>query len=331
MQVAAYTLFLWSVHRLASGVRWGWAGAAMLLSPATLSFIVLDPPAGFKKEVLLFALLGFVICALLFRGERWKDGEVSALLTFTLPPLLLTHEALILFLPYFVPPLWVLRGGWRRTLRIAAVPGIAVVLAAGAATLHPGTASTAETVCHSVGGTAIGAGGPEDMSICNGGIAWLARTLPEAHAITMQTVRGYDDWRLYGWRIVPALAPMIWILFRLRRVQAARTALQVIGASASVSFVASSFLFYSASDWGRWIHIHAVCLMLLALMMVRSSAVDEPPAAPRARSLQRVVSGAALAVYACCWTLPAVGIYPARTGYFGLYNYLTGYRGTHPK
>ena len=35
-------------------------------------------------------------------------------------------------------------------------------------------------------------------------------------------------------------------------------------------------------------------------------------------------------LYATCWTLPAVDIYPARTGYYGLCRYLKGYNQVHP-
>jgi hypothetical protein len=33
-----------------------------------------------------------------------------------------------------------------------------------------------------------------------------------------------------------------------------------------------------------------------------------------------------------CWTLPAVGFFPGRLGYYSLYRYLTNYRTTsHPQ
>ncbi len=78
IQVAVYLIFLWCVYRLTEELQWGWMVAALLLSPATLGFIVLDPPNGFKKEILLFAALAAVICLLLYARLRdWQiDGPV---------------------------------------------------------------------------------------------------------------------------------------------------------------------------------------------------------------------------------------------------------------
>jgi hypothetical protein len=79
--------------------------------------------------------------------------------------------------------------------------------------------------------------------------------------------------------------------------------------------------------------MHAVCLMLLILLLSWRAAP-----LPRSAGLlggvgakARPAAVLALAVWALCWNLPAVPIYPSRTGYFGLVQYLRGYRAAHPR
>src|ERR1700744_4645758 len=66
IQLVVFLTYLWCVYLLVKGLCWNWLVTAMLLSPATLSFIVLDPPNGFKREILLFAALALLICILLY-------------------------------------------------------------------------------------------------------------------------------------------------------------------------------------------------------------------------------------------------------------------------
>ncbi len=353
MQETAYLIFLGCVYRLTRGVRWSWMLAAVLLSPATLAFGVLDPPNGFKKEVLLFAALAGLICAPRlgrlrdrqagnrqagnrqagnWQAGNWQIGDwkMGALLSVGCVGLVLSHEALLFYLPYLFAAVAV-RVGLRRALRMAVGPVLGCGAAGMAVLRHPGDRRMAETICASVGGRWSGFGVPDD-GICGGAIVWLQESFAQAHAAVAAAIPAHHLFRLYGVPAGLALLPAVAALGRLYRDSRAggagsRREVKVVAACSMISLAGSLVLFYGGRDWGRWIHIHAVCLMLLVLMLSRGE--DAAPERVRWGGARRWVAVGALAVYATCWTLPAVDIYPARSGYFGLYRYLRGYGRMH--
>lgn len=64
LQTTVFLLFLACVYLLLQRIRWSWLIAAVLLSPATLSYTVLDSTSGFRKEILVFAALSLILCVL---------------------------------------------------------------------------------------------------------------------------------------------------------------------------------------------------------------------------------------------------------------------------
>ena len=132
----------------------------------------------------------------------------------------------------------------------------------------------------------------------------------------MVAARVHHSFALYGLLGILSLLPAIAALTMLYLRDGAQREAKIIAVCAGVAFAGSLVVFYSGRDWGRWIHIHATCLMLLILMADRG----EPPVAIspiRLHGGKRWAAVVALLLYATCWTLPAVDIYPARSGYFG--------------
>ena len=66
-------------------------------------------------------------------------------------------------------------------------------------------------------------------------------------------------------------------------------------------------LFYVGIDWGRWLHLEAVCLMFLAMMVERKAAAATPEEerAKRPGLKIRVVASAVVFVY--CDPVDAAG------------------------
>ena len=114
-----------------------------------LGFIVLDPPNGFKKEILLFAALAAVICVLLF--ARWRDWQLAVVLSILGVVLVLSHEPLVFYLPFFLAAVAIHAGSLRRTAAVAVWPTILCGIAAVTVLLHPGNRAMAEKICSSVG------------------------------------------------------------------------------------------------------------------------------------------------------------------------------------
>ena len=308
-----YAVLLLSARRLmrrSSRALWTWAA---LLSPATLSFQLLDPHGGFRKELILLAFLAVLLAC----GQsllRHRGASLFVLLGVCVT-CVLSHEGLICFLPYLVAALVLSGCRLRDSLLLAAPPGLAALAAAVAATLHPGSLDTARSICASLGRTLTLHGG----SICHGGaIPYLGVSSAVARSETAAVVGQNHYWRFYAPLVLLCLAPLLAGSRRLLAAGRGRE-LRVIWLAAGVSGAGSLMLFLYAEDWGRWIYIHTVCLSLLLLRLDAETAPVRLPGRPRARHLPRL---AALALYAGCWTLPhcvVIHVAPTpRLGYLGL-------------
>jgi hypothetical protein len=119
-------------------------------------------------------------------------------------------------------------------------------------------------------------------------------------------------------------APTAWILATLYRQTATRRSATIILCAAALAAAFSSILFVEATDWGRWISIHAVCLMLLLMLVLRQAPVTaSEPATSRLRPLPALL----LAAYAILWALPP--LLPALRNYRGYYGLYAYYRDIH--
>jgi hypothetical protein len=304
IQAAALLVFLGCVYWLGRGVRWTYVMTAVVLSPATLAFTVVDSYAGIYKDFLLFAALGIVLCALLFC--RLRDGQLSVLLGVMLVGLALSHEALMVGVPYFFAAVAIEHGSVRRAFRICALPLMAGGVALLAVILHPGTAAIAQAVCRSVGGTAAVLGTPEG-GVCSGSIAWLQMTMGEARSTVAPTIVRFHRVRLYSRLAIPVFTPLLAQIVLLWRRDRLGREVRILLGCMLISLVGTGFLFYVSLDWGRWMHLQAVCLMLMVLMIDHRA--PKIVLAKHPRRWVRVACGAAVALYATTWTWP-----PARAG-----------------
>jgi hypothetical protein len=329
LQVALYGFIFLTVYLLLREVRWSWAILAFLLSPATLAFQVLGPTAGSRKEILLFAFLALLICLARRRSGPGSDNWLSdhplssSLLLIGITQIcILSHEGVSLYLPYHFAVVIIAIPRWRRCIKVCIAPVILVCASFVAVAMHPGTWQIAEAVCKSVGGTVLA----KDQGICGGAIFYFTHSLAFTINEVKVTFVHYDYPLLYGPRIILSLAPAAYLLFHLMKDSVTRRGAKVLVVAFAIAFLNSLILFYVVTDWGRWIYIHAMCLLLMLLFIDRKSAGQSAIWPPRGLSRLRIgVSWLALAVYSTCWTLPLVGIYPARYGYRDLYRYLNGY------
>ena len=299
MQSVVFVLFLWLVWRLVQGIRWTFLMAAVLLSPATLEFSVLDYSAGFRKEILLFAALALVIYVLEF--HRLSDLRLSALLTIIAVGLTLSHEALLVGTPYFFAAVAICGG--LRALKIYVTPLILGLVSLIAVYSHPGSVVTAQAICSSVGGKFSYFPVDDPSSVCSGSIEWLQATLPQARAVFFPTLHNFHFARFYGLLAIPTFAPLFAQLIVFYRRDGLHRAVMVTFWSTSLALGATAVLLYSGMDWGRWIHMQAMCLMLMLLMIEHEAEGKAAPIKPLERPL-RYASALALFLYSTIWTLP---------------------------
>ena len=335
LQMLLYAAFSASLLPLLRGLRWSLPLLALLLSPATLAFTVLDPPTSARKEVLLFLALSLLVYTVRFRRPR--KWQLALTISIVAPLLVLTHEALAVFLPYLLLPLLLSTSDFREAARLALLPLLLTALALAFIVMHPGGSREAAAVCESVGGHLDQRPG----GLCNGAIAYLPLTPAEARAETLRAIRVYHYPSRYSLPILLSALPIGLLLARRLRAEGWERATSLLLVLIGVSLLASLPLFVVARDWGRWVEIHATCLLLLFLLLecpqvaatqdvdaVTERTMLKRPADAALRHLQivRHLQLAGLVLYATCWTLPAVGIYPGRFGYIDLVRYLHSYR-----
>jgi len=305
-----YAVLLVSLRRLVrQSSRSVWVLAA-LVSPAGLSFQLLDPYVGFRKELILLSALAW----LLAYGEpllrRRAATTVFMLVVCTLT--ILSHEGMICFLPYLFAALPVCGRGVRDSLRLCVLPCLAAVAAAATCALHPGDAEIARRICASLGLSYA----TDGTSMCRGGpISFLGMSPAAARAQTAQLIAFGHYWRLYPPLVVLALLPAL-AGSRQLRAEGRTRGLRIVWLAAAAGWAGSLPLFLFAEDWGRWIYINALCLTLLLLRLDRCT---RPLRAAQPLGALGRLRLAALALYGGLWTLPHfVWSVPERLGYVGL-------------
>jgi hypothetical protein len=251
---------------------------------------------------------------------------VAVYLTCAIPMLVLVHEPLICFAPYFFAGLLLAGNSMRQAIRLYIVPYGLGLVAAFFSAKHIGGHETAVKICASLGY-------PLDMNgkdqVCSGGaIAYLAYTREFGRQQVEQFMQKTPWLTVYSVTGFLSLAPACIGSLRLARAGFARQT-KIVWATAAVSFACSLILFALGVDWGRWIYVHVFSIAMLLLFLDKqrhdSAAIlaHTPAASHRWRW---VVAGAGLAAYATLWTLPHTlpwtGPNPLSHGYISLFEVL---------
>ena len=318
IQASVFVLFLVCVYKLSKGIRWSYLMAAVLLSPATLAFTTLDAISGLRKEILLFAALGLTIYALVC--GRLKDWQLSAMLGVFLVGVVLAHEGLLVVAPYFFAAVVIETMSLRRAIRICIIPFALAGIALVAVMLHHGNRAAAEAICSSVGGQMAKPGVYlANGGICAGAISALSLNVSEEHAGMMGWIFLRHLPRLYSLLVIPSFAPLLLLMSRFYRRDRLRYEVVAVLTCALVSVPGMAVLCYVGSDWGRWIHLQTVSLMLLAIMIDRKAGAARSEHAKWRTKRFQVIATVVLFFYATAWTLPGFGNWGASPGYLAFF------------
>jgi hypothetical protein len=304
-QIVCYGILFWAIDRLLRPTRLDFWTLACVLSPATLAFQFLVTGGGFRKEILLLAGLSALILWMR-KASVPRPGLVVFLSVFGVV-CALSHEGLIAYLPYVVAALVIGLESVTEALQVSAIPAV-LTLIAGAVALHfRGDMQTVQGVCSALG-YRITDPLPE---MCFGAIRQLSFSREYAHADMLRYVHYGHFLRIYGILTPLALLAPAMELRAIRRRGQEERGVRAVVVCALVACLLSGPLFWVASDWGRWIYIHVMCLFLLVLQMewkrqaagVASLPVAEPVTGRRPRAL----GYAFLVLYATTWILPFTG------------------------
>jgi hypothetical protein len=315
-----YAALLYGVYRLANPLRRNLLWFALIFSPSTLPFILLNRvEVGYRKETLILASLVMVILLL----QRLISGvAASVMLSAVFAVLILSHEASVTSFPFFFAAVAIQRRDLKRAITICVVPFFLAAALLVVVNRHHGDVTMAEGICSSIGGQWVDPkpdeafpGMTAQYSLCSGSIAWLGVPIGVYHRQAMERNRkGF-------FLVLVALAdlPFCLALFVLYRRDKLPYEALVILAAGLVGFVGMLALFYETLDWGRWLYTQNTCLLLVILMAAqRARSFD----ASQARSTdshwdwKKGLAVALAAAYCVCWAVPVWVGAPFYDGYF---------------
>ena len=225
------------------------------MSPATLAFPLLDFRGALRKDEMYLA--GLAILLILLRDSfrsRWLVALYLAGLTALLA---LSHEALIMFLPYCWAAVAMFTRDFKKSALIT-TPAVAVaLLCCVAVTTHHGSAYQAQRICISLS--------EDHTNLCSGAIKSLAQGTGEAHRQVITMVMKVHPIPMYAGLTLLGALPVVFALARFWREENRRWEVRVIIATSLATVGFTGVLFAYTLDWGRWIYLHLFSLFLLCL------------------------------------------------------------------
>ncbi len=235
----------------------------LLLSPATLLFPIWDWLATGRKEIILFFLYAWYVLCL---NKGWLKPGVALLFALSLVAAVLFHELVFFYLPYFflVPFLKSKTSDapfslWKTLAIISGAFLVIIPLTLWGQTIN-GAKLAADLIARGLA-----------PAISKGILSWPADFGPRD---MWHWAEGYGFPLLYSTTLTLSLLPFLWMAIQCQQPTLDLKTFLVILAGL---FLFSAPLFVLAVDWGRWINIHCMLLLVTSTFFLR----DCPkPAAP---------------------------------------------------
>ncbi len=273
-QVFIYLIFFINTCRLAIRSRFSARNAALIYSPAFMLFPILDPLGGFRKEILLFALLS-TLCYWFTTSNTETSKNLPIYIGVAAAILVLSHEILVVYLPYVICG-FILRdkgfSGQARKTALYSIPAVAIAVLL--MLFGRGDQQTVVDICHSLETNApLDCISPETEP---GAISYLGKNTAAAHEFVLESI-GADTLPIYGITASLSFVPVILAFFSKQSTHLIRNKQVLFWFAICVSsaIVGSLPLFWVAADYGRFVYMHVVCLSLLALMLTLDN--DDTP------------------------------------------------------
>ena len=298
-QLACYGLFFLFAYRLLAGAPEPGRYALLVFSPAIFLFHIYDPHGGFRKEILVYPLLAWLVW--LRRRQGRIAPAVTALVAGLLfPAMILSHEMLVVVWPLVLLVLLWDAPRPRSRIVLGALLSAPSALATLAA-LHWSRADPRQllTICH--------AWGPYAVPDCHdGAIAFLGSDARLGFGQVLHAIGAQRYLVVYP--VVTLLSLLTFWPVRASIGALLRDRWHRLLVSASL--LGALALCAVAVDWGRFLDLELVSLFLLSFL----PAVELPvrparPAAPGAlRGAARRLRLAGMLVFNTLWHIPHVGL-----------------------
>jgi hypothetical protein len=318
--IVCYVIIYAETWKLLSLSRWRWWTIALVVCPGTLAFPVISRTS-FRKDILYFALLAMLIEWLRRQPAEGptagrNDLRLMLILNVVLPALVLSQEPVFVYFPYLLAVMLLCMRPWSRVLRVCLLPGLLATVAFVAVSTHTGTYGQMQAICASIGKPVV--------ETCPQGIQ--INGLP--HQSVPQFVRAFHYLRHYPLDFLLCLLPVYGAWRTFREDEGTRRKFKILLATAGLAAVGSAGVFAVGLDWGRWINLHAISLMLLVLLIEsqRTAQVSTAEVAAKWPGL-RFATIVFLLVYATCWSMPGTKDKPL-FGYITMANRLIHWNGS---
>ncbi len=288
-----YGMFFWFSYLLLIGQKNILPFVFLIVSPFIFLFQIHDAQGGFRKEIIIFALLAWLVYVAKTKSLRKLEFTFYFILALY-PLIILTHEMLAIWLPYFVI-VFLLRAKitLQRTMITAFLIAISLV-AFWVSFQNPGDMLTAVKIALALS--------PDGSPWLGGAIRALARDMEYAQQSVAERIAENNYISFYLGTIF--LVFLAFIPVRALVLQIFKNPLVLILFGISVG--GTLLLAMLAHDWGRFIYIHAVSIFLLVLL-VGGSVENNTKKAGLSKLRVAILAGMALA-YAVVWYLPHYGL-----------------------
>lgn len=226
--------------------------ALLIFSPFIFTFQINDLQGGFRKEIIYFAVLAFIVWSASVKDRKTFE-KIFYIILLLYPVIILSHEMFAIFLPYLLVVYFSISILTKKSFFLISILLLPSILSFLMATHYSGTSNQVVEIFNSIAG--------EDYSIAGGAISWLDK---DTSFGVQQVVDKIKNDHYFGYIFIALFTIFAYIPIyeKLKLIAKNKFSLLLI----LVSMIGSIGLFIVAIDWGRFIYIHLVSIFLLSLI-----------------------------------------------------------------
>jgi len=261
LQITCYGIFFLFSFKILRSVPVISPFALLVFSPFVFPFQIYESHGGYRKEILLIALLAVETWLSIAWSKRAFSIQFFLVLGFVYPLVILSHEMLAVFLPYLLAIFFLKRKPSRRiviTIALLVVPSLYCFVWT---TLHIGNESQSKAIVESWSAL--------DYPIPGGSIEYLGRDLHSAVSEVIDRIT-HREYLFFVLCLLLGLIGFIPLHSELHLILRNGISSRLL----IVSILGSVPLFMLAVDWGRFIDIHLIALFFLVLTITKEKNVE---------------------------------------------------------
>lgn len=255
LQIFFYGVFFFYSYKLLKKQDSLLPYAFLIFSPFIFTFQINNPEGGYRKEIIYFALFAFLTwSAFIKKPDNFEKIFYIILLIY--PFIILTHEMLAIFLPYFLV-IYVLSTTLNRKkiIIVSTLLSFSFVSFFVSIYYHGSTSQIVEIFKSTSKGNYV---------IEGGAILWLNKGISYGFLQVVNKIK-FEYYALYIILIFISLIAYIPLLNKLKYIVNNSLVIFFL----SLSIIGSIPLFIVAIDWGRFIQIHLISIFFILLLPLK--------------------------------------------------------------